>query len=99
MMSGMELPTIAIRRQIASSVDIIVQQTRYSDGSRRVSQISEVVELKENGDIRVEDIYQFKQTGLDENQKVQGYFMSTGYLPTFLNDFIVQGLATEEDFF
>lgn len=99
MMSGMELPPIAIRRQIANSVDLIVQQTRYSDGSRRVSQVTEVVELTDEGDVRLEDIYKFKQTGLDEDQVVQGYFLATGYLPSFLNDFIVQGLATEEDFF
>ena len=99
LMSGMELPTQAIREQIANSIDIIVQQTRYSDGSRRVSHITEVQELNEDGFIDIEDIYRFKQTGMDERRNVQGYHKATGYLPSFLDDFLVQGLADEQDFF
>ncbi|MFB6374239.1 MAG: CpaF family protein, partial [Bradymonadaceae bacterium] len=95
LMSGMELPTRAIREQIANSVDIIVQQTRYSDGSRRISYVTEVGELNEDGHIELEDIYRFKQTGMDENQEVQGYHKATGYLPSFLDEFLVQGLADE----
>jgi pilus assembly protein CpaF len=99
LMSGMELPTRAIREQIANSVDIIVQQTRYHDGSRRVSYISEIVGINDNGYVEIEDIYRYKQTGMDEDGKVTGYHMATGYLPSFLNEFLVQGLASEEDFF
>jgi pilus assembly protein CpaF len=99
MMSGMELPTQAIREQIANSIDIIVQQTRYSDGSRRVSHVTEVLELNDDGLIEIEDIYKFKHTGMDEDNKVQGYHMATGYLPSFLDEFLVQGLADEQDFF
>ena len=99
MMSGMDLPTQAIREQIANSIDIIVQQTRYSDGSRRVSHVTEVLELNDDGFIEIEDIYKFKQTGMNQENKVQGYHMATGYLPSFLDEFLVQGLADEEDFF
>ena len=99
LMSGMELPTRAIREQIANSIDVIVQQTRYSDGSRRVSHITEVLDLNDDGFIEIEDIYKFKQTGMDEERTVQGYHKATGYLPSFLDDFLVQGLADEEDFF
>ncbi|MGM0555679.1 MAG: ATPase, T2SS/T4P/T4SS family [Myxococcota bacterium] len=99
LMSGMELPTRAIREQIANSVDIIVQQTRYHDGSRRVSYISEIVGINDNGYVEIEDIYRYKQTGMNEDGEVTGYHMATGYLPSFLNEFLVQGLATEEDFF
>ncbi len=99
LMSGMELPTRAIREQIANSVDLIVQQTRYSDGSRRVSYISEVVGLDDDGYVQIEDIYRYKATGMNEEKKVQGYHMATGYLPSFLNDFLVLELATPEDFF
>ena len=99
LMSGMELPTRAIRKQIANSVDIIVQQTRYSDGSRRISYVTEVLDLNDDGFIELEDIYRFKQTGMNEDQEVQGYHKATGYLPSFLDEFLVQGLADEEDFF
>jgi len=99
LMSGMELPTRAIREQIANSVDVIVQQSRFSDGSRRIKYITEVVGIDDDGFVQLEDIYIYKQTGMDENHKVQGYHMATGYLPTFLNNFIVLGLAKLEDFF
>ncbi len=100
LMSGMELPTRAIREQIANSVDVIVQQTRYSDGSRRISYISEVVGLNhDDGFVEIEDIYRFRQTRTDEDGKVHGYHRATGYLPSFLNEFLVMGLASEDDFF
>ncbi len=99
MMSGMELPSRAIREQIANAVHIIVQQARFSDGSRRVTHITEVVEIDEDGWVKLEDIYRYKQIGVDENNKVQGYHLATGYLPTFVNDFIVKGYASMEEFF
>ncbi|MFB6263759.1 MAG: CpaF family protein, partial [Bradymonadaceae bacterium] len=99
MMSGMELPTEAIREQIANSVDVIVQQTRFSDGSRKIEYVTEVLELNEEGFVELEDIYRFKQTGMDEDGNVEGYHLATGYLPSFLNEFLVQGLADEDDFF
>ena len=99
LMSGMELPTRAIREQITNSVDIIVQQTRFSDGSRRVKYISEILGMDDDGYAHIEDIYRYKQTGMDENHKVQGYHMATGYLPSFLYDFIILDLASREDFF
>jgi pilus assembly protein CpaF len=99
LMSGMDLPTRAIREQIANSVDVIVQQTRFSDGSRRIKFISEVVGIDDDGFVQVEDIFRYKQTGMDENYKVQGYHMATGYLPSFLNDFIILGLASKDEFF
>jgi len=99
MMSGMELPTQAIREQIANSVDVIVQQTRFSDGSRKISYVTQVTGMNDDGFVELEDIYRFKQTGTDEEGKVQGYHMATGYLPSFLDEFLVQGLADEEDFF
>jgi pilus assembly protein CpaF len=99
LMSGMDLPTRAIREQIANSVNIIVQQSRFSDGSRRVTYISEVVGMDDDGFVHIEDIYRYKQTGIDENNKVTGYHLATGYLPTFVQEFIVKGLATADDFF
>lgn len=99
LMSGMELPTRAIREQIANSVDLIVQQSRFSDGSRRIKYISEVVGMDDDGFVRIEDIFRYKQIGMDENNKVQGYHMATGYLPSFLYDFLILGLAEPDDFF
>jgi len=99
LMSGMDLPTRAIREQIANSVNLIVQQTRFSDGSRRITYISEVIGIDDDGFVLIEDIYRYKQTGVDEKNKVVGYHLASGYLPSFVQEFIVKGLASAEDFF
>ncbi len=99
LMSGMDLPTRAIREQIANSVDLIVQQTRFSDGSRRVSYISEIVGIDDVGFVTIEDVFRYKQIGMDENHKVEGYHMATGYLPSFIYSFVILGLADKDDFF
>jgi pilus assembly protein CpaF len=93
LMSGVELPSRAIREQIATSVHIIVQQTRFSDGSRRVSAIAEVAGIDEEGQIELTPIFQFVRTGTGPDGKVKGEFRATGYLPSFLDSFIVMGLV------
>lgn len=95
LMSGLDLPSRAIREQIASSVHLIVQQTRFSDGSRRVSQISELSELTDEGMLVTQDIFRFVRTGTGKGGKVEGEFRATGYLPSYLDEFIVQGLVDE----
>ena len=98
LMSGLDLPARAIREQIAQSIDIILQQTRFSDGSRRVTAISEVVGLDVDGEIELYDIFAFHRTGTGEGGKVVGEFRASGYLPSFLDDFIAQGLIKDGDF-
>jgi pilus assembly protein CpaF len=93
MMSGVNLPARAIREQIATSIDVIVQQSRYSDGSRRVSAISEVVGIGLDGDVELRPIFDFVRTGMGPRGEVLGDFRATGYLPSFLDQFIVMGLV------
>src|SRR5213082_3949752 len=85
LMSGMELPVKAIREQIAAAVNIIVQQTRFADGSRKVAAISEVSGM-EGEVITMQDIFQFKQEGFDGEGKVVGKFIATGFVPRFYDD-------------
>lgn len=85
MMAGFELPSTAIREQIASALDIIVQQTRLVDGSRKVVKITEVTG-REGNQILLQDIFTFEQTGLDSNGKVQGYHTATGNIPIFIDE-------------
>ncbi|MBI3591632.1 MAG: CpaF family protein [Candidatus Melainabacteria bacterium] len=82
LMSGIELPQRAIREQIASAVNLICQLNRFSDGSRRVTQIAEVTGM-ENGIITTQDIFIFEQKGVDENGKVKGIFKPAGIRPVF----------------
>jgi pilus assembly protein CpaF len=94
LMAGVELPVRAIREQIASSVHVIVQQSRLSDGSRRVTAISEVIGIdRDTGEIELRPIFQYVRTGTGPKGKVEGEFRATGYLPSFLPMFIVMGLV------
>ncbi len=92
LMSGMDLPLRAIREQIASAVDVIVFLSRLADGSRKITHITEITGM-ENDVITSQDIFSFKQTGVDDNGKVRGEYVPTGNVPTFLNDLKTKGLA------
>ncbi len=93
LMAGLDLPQRAIRDQIASSVHLIVQQSRLSDGSRKVTAITEITGIGDNGDIEMRPIFEFVRTGTGQGGKVIGEFRATGYLPSYLQDFIVMGLV------
>jgi len=85
MMAGFELPSKAIREQIASALDLIVQQTRLPDGSRKIVQISEVTG-REGDVILLQDIFTFEQEGIDKDGKVVGYHTATGNIPYFIDE-------------
>lgn len=93
LMGGIELPSRAIREQIAASVELVVQQSRLSDGSRKVTAISEVAGLDRDGAFRVRPIYRYVQSGTSAQGEVLGEFQATGYLPSFLDQFLVRGLV------
>ena len=99
LMSGVELPVRAIREMIASAVDIIVHTARLSDGTRKVLAIAEISGMKDELHIILNDIFVFKQTGVDDQGRVQGYFTATGYKPSFLDEIRVRGVALSEDIF
>jgi pilus assembly protein CpaF len=95
LMAGLDLPVRAIRQQIASSVHLIVQQTRFSDGARRVTKISEVTGLSDEGDVDLRDIFEFKVKRTGAEGRIEGEFLPTGYLPSFLDQFIARGLIED----
>jgi pilus assembly protein CpaF len=94
LMSGLELPARAIRSQIAASIHLIVQQTRFSDGARRVTSIAEVTGLDDQGDVEIREIFGFRlqKSGAHGSE---GKFAATGFLPTFLDEFAVHGFLDE----
>ena len=90
LMAGMDLPIRAIREQIASAIDLIIHQSRLRDGSRRITHITEVQNME--GDVIVlQDLFYFKQTGVDEDGRVIGEFRSTGMRPKFIDRLEVSG--------
>jgi pilus assembly protein CpaF len=98
LMAGMELPVKAIREQIASAVHMIVQQTRFSDGSRRVTYISEVSGM-EVDIVTMQDIFYFKQEGFTDEGKVRGRYVATGFVPRFYDDLQRRGIPVNMGIF
>jgi len=80
LMSGVDLPQRAIRKQIASAIHLIVQQARLRDGSLRVTNITEVVG-REGDTITLQDVFLFEETGMDGNGRLQGKLSPTGIRP------------------
>lgn len=98
LMSGMDLPVRAIREQIASAVDLIIHESRFSDGSRRVTNITEIVGL-EGDRTTMQDIFVFEQTGVTAEGKIAGRFTPTGSVPTFLEEMRSKGVVVDQGLF
>ncbi|NCO32859.1 MAG: CpaF family protein [Armatimonadetes bacterium] len=91
LMSGMDLPIRAIREQIAGAVDIIVQCDRMRDGTRKLTYVTEVVGME--GDvITMQDLFMFKQEGVDDRGKLKGTTIATGLRPKCLEKIIEHGV-------
>jgi len=99
LMAGMDLPSRAIREQMASAINLIIQQSRLSDGTRKITHITEVTGM-EGDKITLQDIFIFKQTGYDkERQKVIGEFVATGMIPKFVDKLRNKGIPVNLEMF
>lgn len=96
--SGYKLSTKAIRSQIASAIDLIVQISRFSDGSRKLSQITEITGI-EGETISQQDIFYFDQQGVGPDKKVIGRHRATGAIPRFIESLEKKGIPFSMDFF
>ncbi|MBP7174772.1 MAG: CpaF family protein [Thermoclostridium sp.] len=98
LMAGMDLPVRAIREQISSAIDLIIQQARMKDGSRRITHITEVVGME--GDIiTMQDIFTFKQEGKDNRGRIIGKIVPTGIKPKFIEKITKTGIVLPSDIF
>ena len=84
LMAGVELPVSSIREQVASAINFVVQQSRLGDGSRKITQVTEITG-REGNTILMQDIFVWKQEGVDENGKFYGHFEATGHIPKFVS--------------
>tara|TARA_B100000609_G_scaffold199568_1_gene204244 strand:- start:10819 stop:13062 length:2244 start_codon:yes stop_codon:yes gene_type:complete len=98
MMAGMDLPAKAIREQIAGAVDLIIQISRLSDGSRKVMSITEVVGMQ-GETVTLQEIFRFKEEGFDKNRKIIGQFQAMGLIPTFIETFEQRGVSIPRNLF
>lgn len=99
LMSDVALPWRALRSQIASAMEIIVQVSRLRDGSRRITHISEVGDLSEEGHYQVKDLFGYRIERVDENGRMVGAHVATGELPSFLGEAKAQGYKVDESLF
>lgn len=98
LMAGMDLPVTAIREQIASAVDIVVQQTRFACGTRKITSITEVTGV-ESGKIQLQEVFAFVQTGRDARGKTVGNFVGRGCVPEFYEELAGVGVPLAMDIF
>jgi pilus assembly protein CpaF len=98
LMSGMDLPVRAIREQIASAINIVAHQSRFGDGSRRLTHITEISGM-ESDVITMQDIFLFKQEGVDDAGRIQGRFVPTGFIPRFYEDLQRRGVPVNMSIF
>jgi Flp pilus assembly CpaF family ATPase len=98
MMAGLGIPSRAIKENIASAVNLIIQVSRMSDGSRKITHITEVAGMQ--GDvISLQDVFIFKQEGMDKRRKIMGRFVPTGFIPKFVEDMEAKGMKISRGLF
>jgi pilus assembly protein CpaF len=97
-MSGLDLPKAAVRSQVCSAIDLIVQQQRLVDGSRRVTSVQEVVGM-EGEVVTMQEIFKLERHGIDENGKVIAELVATGIRPKFVEKLGVEGIELPEEIF
>jgi pilus assembly protein CpaF len=98
LMAGMDLPVKAIREQIASAVHMIIQQTRFNDGTRKIAYITEISGM-EVDIITLQDIFYYKQEGFSEDGKVRGRYVATGFVPKFYDELQRRGMPVNMGIF
>jgi pilus assembly protein CpaF len=98
LMAGMDLPARAIREQIASAVNIIVQQSRMSDGTRKITYVTEITGM-EGDKITMQDIFLYKQTGYNPDHTIVGEYVSTGLVPKFVDGLRRKGIEVPMNLF
>ena len=98
MMAGMELPIKAMRQQISSAVDLIIQANRLQGGPRKITSVVEVLGMEQEV-IIMQDIFRFKQLGIDQNGRAYGQFEATGVRPAFVPRLEAAGIKLPSNLF
>jgi pilus assembly protein CpaF len=98
MMGGFEMPVKAMRQQMASAIDIIIQANRLQGGPRKVTTVTEVMNMEQDV-IIMQDVFRFKQLGIDQNGRAFGQFEATGVRPTFVQRLESKGIKLPTNLF
>jgi len=95
LMAGYDLPVKAIRQQVGCAVNVFVQAARLTDGSRKVVRVSEIVGL-EGDQIQLQDLFEFTQTGITPEGRVQGQFRSSGLRSRYFDRMVAAGVKPQD---
>jgi pilus assembly protein CpaF len=98
MMAGLELPVKAMRQQISSAVDLLIQANRLQGGPRKITSITEVMNMEQDV-IIMQEVFRYKQLGIDQNGRSFGQFEATGVRPTFVNRLEAAGIKLPSNLF
>ena len=90
--SGIEIPMRALREQVSTALDVVIQASRLPDHSRKVTHITEVGQLTPEGTYMTHDVFRFKNTGMDEKKKILGHHVWTGYMTKYLDEMQLSGM-------
>ena len=99
LMSNIELPIRAIREMVASAIHLIIHTARMSDGTRKITSVGEVSGLTSEGDMLIDELFRFQQSGMYPDGTIQGEFVATGRLPRFFKEFQIRRIDMPESIF
>lgn len=99
LLSGIELPLRAMYEMIASAIDIVVHIARFSDGTRKITGITEIVGILNESQLDLQDVFVFEQAGMDKDGKILGQYKPTGYIPVCYHDFVTRGIPLQKEVF
>ena len=97
-MTGLELPKLAVRQQIASAIHLVIQQARLNDGTRRVTSVQEITGM-EGDTISMQEIFTFEREGIDADGRVIAQLVPTGLRPSFVDKLAADGIEFPEGVF
>jgi pilus assembly protein CpaF len=98
MMGGFELPVKAMRQQISSALDLVIQANRLQGGPRKITSITEVLNMEQDV-IIMQEVFRYRQVGIDQNGRAFGQFEATGVRPTFVNRLEAKGVKLPSNMF
>jgi pilus assembly protein CpaF len=98
MMGGFELPVKAMRQQISSALDLVIQANRLQGGPRKITSITEVMNMEQDI-IIMQEVFRYKQVGIDQNGRAYGQFESTGVRPSFIQRLESKGVKLPSNMF
>src|SRR5205809_7001473 len=98
MMANLNLPEKAVRRQMASAINIVIQISRFNDGTRRITHLSEITGMEEDI-VSMQDVFVFEKKGISADGRVVGAFTATGIRPQFAERLKASGIPVQASWF